>query len=207
MAAAGGRVAAGSCRKRKVRVKSRRRPCARRQSRSTHEAPAFKVDSVDLFLVAGAPHGGRKRPLGCSAANFPFSSLTLLMAAAGGRVAAESCRTRSVRVQSRQRPCARQNVEVRTKRPRKGIYFSSLTPLMAAASGNVAARQQTCLDLRASRRGPAQQLLSGAAGQCGEEGSRGRYGTCAGAALIDLRASRRGPGWRQTRWAAMGLIV
>ena len=38
----------------------------------------------------------------------------------------------------------------------------------------------------------------------GSRGSRGRYGTCAAAALIDLRetgASRGGgSGWRQTRW-------
>jgi len=31
-----------------------------------HEAPAFKVDEGGLFLVAGAPYGGRKRPCGCS---------------------------------------------------------------------------------------------------------------------------------------------
>ena len=41
-----------------------------------HEAPAFKVDKGNLFFVAGAPHGGRKRPRFCSAAKLPFSSLT-----------------------------------------------------------------------------------------------------------------------------------
>ena len=41
------------------------------------KAPAFKVDEGHLFLVAGAPHGGRKRPHGFSAANLLFSSLTL----------------------------------------------------------------------------------------------------------------------------------
>ena len=43
-------------------------------------------------------------------------------------------------------------VEVRTKRPRskstKALYFSSLTLLMAAASGRVAARQKACYSRR-----------------------------------------------------------
>ena len=34
-----------------------------------HEAPAFKVDKGNLFFVAGAPHGGRKRLRGGSVAN------------------------------------------------------------------------------------------------------------------------------------------
>ena len=45
-------------------------------------------------------------------------------------------------------------VEVRTKHPRskptKAIYFSSLTLLMAAASGRVAARQQTTVAILAT---------------------------------------------------------
>ena len=61
-AAAGGRVAAESCRKRSVRV---------------------------LFLVADAPHGGRSRSThGAPAEAICFSSLALLTAAASGRVAA-----------------------------------------------------------------------------------------------------------------------
>ena len=69
MAAAGNRVVAECCCKRNFRVQSRQKPCARRQSRSTHEASAFKVDEGDLFIVSGIPHGGRKRPRGCSAAS------------------------------------------------------------------------------------------------------------------------------------------
>ena len=43
---------------RTVHVQSRRRICARRKSRSAHEASAFKVDEGDLFLVADVYHGG-----------------------------------------------------------------------------------------------------------------------------------------------------
>ena len=95
-----------------------------------HEASAFKVDEGDLFLAAGAPHGGRKRSRGCSAASGRCCSrrwrsswrpqaaawrqkiaaasgcvaarqqttVAVLAAhapkAAGGRVAAESCRVK-----------------------------------------------------------------------------------------------------------------
>ena len=139
--------------KRIAHVQSRRRTCSHRQSRSTHEAPAFKVDDGDLFLVAGAPHGGpqaaawllgsrpllysrrsgslggRRRPCGGGL----FSSLTLLMAAAGGRMAAGSF-------------CVKQTGVHEAPTPK----FSSLTLPMAVASGRVAARQQTAAAILAA---------------------------------------------------------
>jgi len=80
---------------RRPRVQSRRRPCARRQSRSTHEASAKAIY---------------------------FSSLTLLKAAASGRVAArqKSCEAsaKAIYFSSLTIPTAAA-VEVRTKRPRR----------------------------------------------------------------------------------------
>jgi len=68
-----------------------------------HEASALKVDEGDLFLVANAPHGRRKRPRGCSAEN-GCAAILAAHAPHGGR-----------------------------RRPRYGGLFPSLTLLMAAA--------------------------------------------------------------------------
>ena len=73
-AAAGGRVAAESCRVKRANVHEApafevgEGPMLVDKVEvriGLHEASAFKVDEGDLFLVANGPHGGRKRPRGC----------------------------------------------------------------------------------------------------------------------------------------------
>ena len=71
-------------------------------------AKRFRKRSAQvLFLVAGTPHGGRKRPRCCSEAELLFSPLKLLTAASGGRA-----------FKVDKGPVLVDKVEVRTKRPR-----------------------------------------------------------------------------------------
>ena len=110
---------------RRPRSKSTKALCSSTKSKYAR-SDRFQVDEGDLFPVADAPHGGRKRPRCCSVAKLLFSPLTLFMAAPGGRVTALMHGGRK-----RPRCCSAEK-----------SLFSSLTLLMAAPGGRVLAESR-----------------------------------------------------------------